>query len=622
MLRTFLPPVLTGLLLWVAFFPLDLGPVGFVALVPWLALVRAPVSRRRRYFGAYVGGFAFFALATNWVRVAHPMMYLSWAGLSLVLPLFWVLGLDLIRRFDRLGVPLALSVPVAWVALEYMRMHFPTGFPFLKPLGLYQMIGFGWYSVGYTQHAFLPFIQVADLGGVYAVSFLVAAVNGMAADWAFRQGMLRRWLGFPVAISESEGPRARLFIASSGVCALVCLSVSYGMLQLEHPEFTPGPRVAAIQGSVPQGEKMQKGDVLGKTYDRLYGQALFSNPKPDLIVWPETCVGEDWLEIPPGQKPSEQFAHYANQCERLFAFLTAWFKLSDEALAALKADHVPEQVIDHLTPLKNKLLTGSEFQAELGKLLSYPDYKHYLNLILQRAYVPVRTSLLLGLTGLEWEDGKEWKYNSALMLSPRGFKVGRYDKMHLVPFGEYVPFKDTLPFMQVFTPYKEDYSCRPGEHWTRFPLACDDGRTFTFACLVCYEDSDPYLARQYVAAEPVEFFVNISNDGWFDGTEEHEQHLAICRFRAIEARRSIVRSVNMGISAVIDSDGRVVSLAGESWAASKKVEAVVSAVVPIDNRKSWYSSLGDWIPAGCWLLVLAGFTVSWLRRPNIPTAHS
>ncbi len=71
-----------------------------------------------------------------------------------MLPLFWVLALDLIRRFDRLGVPLALAVPVVWVALEYMRMHFPTGYPFLKPLGLYQMIGFGWYFLGYTQHDF------------------------------------------------------------------------------------------------------------------------------------------------------------------------------------------------------------------------------------------------------------------------------------------------------------------------------------------------------------------------------------------------------------------------------------------------------------------------------------
>src|SRR5687768_1909295 len=194
--RVFVPAVLSGVLLWAAFFPLDLGALGFVALVPWLSLVRAEVSRRRRYLAAYTGGFVFTVLATNWVRVAHPMMYFSWLGFSLVLPLFWVLGLDLIRRLDRLGLPLALSVPVVWVALEYMRMHFPTGYPFLKPLGVYHMIGFGWYFLGYTQHAFLPLIQIADLGGVYAVSFVVAAVSGLVADWALRSEVVRRWLGW------------------------------------------------------------------------------------------------------------------------------------------------------------------------------------------------------------------------------------------------------------------------------------------------------------------------------------------------------------------------------------------------------------------------------------------
>ena len=192
-----------------------------------------------------------------------------------------------------------------------------------------------------------------------------------------------------------------------------------------------------------------------------------------------------------------------------------------------------------------------------------------------------------------------WKYNSAVLLKPlpkpdplakpgdlrlqRSAAAGRYDKMHLVPFGEYVPLKDQLPFMSWFTPYKNDYSCRPGERWTRFPLVTKNGRDFTFGCLICYEDSDPYLARQYVASEPVNFLVNISNDGWFDGTEEHEQHLAICRFRAIEARRAIVRSVNMGISGVIDPDGRVIALPNPDWSKSKKMEAVVTSVVPIDS---------------------------------------
>jgi apolipoprotein N-acyltransferase len=550
-LRTFLPPILSGFLLWIAFFPLDLGLLGFFALVPWLTLVRAPVSRRRRYFAAYLGAFTFFALATNWVRVAHPMMYLSWLGLSLVLPLFWILGLDLIRRFDRLGAPLALSVPVVWVALEYARMHFPTGYPFLKPLGLYQMIGFGWYFLGYTQHSFLQLIQIADIGGVYAVSFLVAAVNGMVADWLFRMEYVRKKLGFETSSAEMAGDGRILAMYASGlVSVLVVSSVGYGFSRLNHPEFPVGPHVAAIQGNVPQGEKMLKGEgSLSKVYGTLHCRARDNvEHRPDMIVWPETCFTHDWFEIGPGQKPPKDVADDAEKCANG--------------------------------------IKGIGFG------------------------VPT----LLGLTSYDWENGKEWRYNSALLLNSRGTKLGRYDKMHLVPFGEYVPLKETFPFLQALTPYDHDYSCRPGEHWTRFPLTASDGRKFTFGCLICYEDSDPYLARQYVASEPVSFLVNISNDGWFNGTEEHEQHLAIAQFRAIEARRALLRSVNMGISALIDSDGAITALPHESWSRSKQTEAVVSADVRIDNRDSWYSHLGDWMPGLCWTLVIVIVVISRLRK--------
>src|SRR5207237_2965743 len=114
----------------------------------------------------------------------------------------------------------------------------------------------------------------------------------------------------------------------------------------------------------------------------------------------------------------------------------------------------------------------------------------------------------------------------------------------------------------------------------------------------CYEDTDPYLARQYVrpgsAAPTVDFLLNISNDGWFDGTSEHEEHLAICRFRAIECRRAIARAVNMGISAVVDGNGRVIALPRADWTRSKKVAAVLTAAVPIDHRVSLYARFGDW----------------------------
>jgi apolipoprotein N-acyltransferase len=209
--------------------------------------------------------------------------------------------------------------------------------------------------------------------------------------------------------------------------------------------------------------------------------------------------------------------------------------------------------------------------------------------------------------------------------------AGRYDKMHLVPFGEYVPFRETLPWLKTFTPYSHDYSCTPGDQDTRLEIprlrsgkelagernaANAAPAVYRFGVLICYEDTDPYLARQYNPASgrpnPVDFLVNMSNDGWFTGTEQHEQHLAIARFRAVEARRSLVRAVNMGISAIIDPDGRIVALPdNESWAKSKGmgVRAIVVETIPLDTRTSYYARFGDWVPALLWLAMLVG----WIR---------
>ncbi len=223
--------------------------------------------------------------------------------------------------------------------------------------------------------------------------------------------------------------------------------------------------------------------------------------------------------------------------------------------------------------------------------------------------------------------------------------AGRYDKIHRVPLGEYVPFKTWMPWLQRFTPYHEEYGVEAGENFTRFAIQDHAGKSYRFGVVICYEDTDPCLARQYVAPgdEPVDFVVNISNDGWFKGTGEHEQHLAIARFRAIECRRSVVRSVNMGVSAVIDGNGRVLTpsivsrdehavmwqCSGEEcandlppsrWAEFKKVPGVLTATIPIDSRPSLYARFGDWFAWTCWgLLFLSVLWTKGLRPLMSPT---
>src|SRR5262249_8352540 len=98
--------------------------------------------------------------------VADPMMYFAWVALALYCSLFFPVALFLIRRLERgTALPLVITVPLAWTALEFLRAHLITGF--------------AWYFLGHSQHAFLPLIQIADLTGVYGITFLVAAVNAI-----------------------------------------------------------------------------------------------------------------------------------------------------------------------------------------------------------------------------------------------------------------------------------------------------------------------------------------------------------------------------------------------------------------------------------------------------------
>lgn len=578
--RVFLPAILSGLLLWTAFFPLDLGPVAYVALAPFLVLVRADgVGRWRRYGAALLGGLTFSLLSLKWVRVAHPMMEMfAWPALSLYLALYWPFALFLLRCLDAVPAsvgfpllpgdprdggnprpPLALTVPIVWVALEYLRGHFPTGFPFLKWVGLYQPVGFGWYYLGYTQHGIPPVIQAADVGGVYLISAMVASVNGAAAEWLFRWNRFRRLVRMPTGWVPAQYYRE--FVTAAGAALFASVLIGYGSMRLVHAPFEPGPVVAALQGNVPQAEKIEARqeqadkfhmiNVLERDYYRLAGKAVGDGTfrRPDLVVWPETCFPDNWVMPAPDAAPGQ---------------------------------------------LTEKTLRLVETARE--------DVRRAL-----REKLPA-VPMLLGLNRLEVLSGDDYrKFNSAILVNAGPGEPPSYDKMHLVPFGEYVPLGDWLPWLQAFTPYKHAYSCTPGGRFTRFEVAAN-GRAYRFGVLICYEDSDPDLARRYNSLSGdgpgADFLVNISNDGWFDGTEEHEQHLAICRFRAVEARRSVVRAVNMGISAVIDPDGKIVRLPDATWAASKKMAGIVRAEVPIDDRNSAYAAVGDWVPGLCWLLLI------------------
>ncbi|MBC8019007.1 MAG: apolipoprotein N-acyltransferase [Verrucomicrobia bacterium] len=210
------------------------------------------------------------------------------------------------------------------------------------------------------------------------------------------------------------------------------------------------------------------------------------------------------------------------------------------------------------------------------------------------------TSLLIGSPAHELRDGKRVFLNSAFMISPSGETTGRSDKIHLVPFGEYVPLRRFFPFISKLVVGIGDFS--PGER--AVPLVAGQTRIGT---LICAEAVFPELGRAYVN-NGARILANITNDAWFGRTSAPYQHLAIAAFRAVETRTPMVRAANTGVSAIIDQNGHISSMTGLF------TEGFRTGEIRPGSGDSIYLKIGD---AAAWLCVLltAGIAAAtWFRR--------
>lgn len=578
------PSLASSVLLYLSFFPVAWGWLGWVALVPLLFLVRSRARTRRVIGFAFLVGIGFNLPALQWFRVAHVSMYFAWIFLVLLCSFYFLAAIAALRIIDRhCRVPLVVSLPVTWTALEFTRSNLWTGF--------------SWYLLGHTQHDFLEIIQISDLTGAYGVSFLVAAVNGLVFEALYA----RRWFR-GIWQAEEETPsvtRFALLGQALFVLALVGLALWYGCERMRQAAFTVGPRVALLQSNLPQRVRNETDNSAARLVARHnislcdLAMGMGQGGPPDLIVWPETSYPAYHMDADPAWVSQD--------------LPEVWQERREEAKAFAK--------------------------DVAGRW---------------------RTAVLLGLNSEIYElDGKARPYNSALLIDSLNVRE-RYDKIHRVPLGEYVPFVEFAPFMKKLSPYDFEYGVAAGRHLSRLAFTTRGGKTYSFGVVICYEDTDPEVARHY-GAGPVgtNFLVNISNDGWFDGTSEHEQHLAICRFRAVECRCPVVRSVNMGVSAVIDGNGRVLQpedrkptslglaagaldksteelfdgiaprfwdipwdaneLPVGKWREFIKVPGVLAANLPLDHRESYYANQGDWLCWYCWVALAAMMGCAWSR---------
>jgi apolipoprotein N-acyltransferase len=215
--------------------------------------------------------------------------------------------------------------------------------------------------------------------------------------------------------------------------------------------------------------------------------------------------------------------------------------------------------------------------------------------------------IIAGSLGIRNENNSKTDYetfNSAALISPSGAFLARYDKVHLVPFGEYVPFKALLFFAKNLT--KEVGTFSAGTERTVFNINQSgvDGRIGTF---ICYESVFPDEIRLF-ALNGAQVFVNISNDGWFGSTGAAGQHLNMARMRAIENHRWLLRSTNTGITASIDPFGRIVARA------EPNIQVALRAPYAFTSETTFYTRHGDWFAFACAIISVVALFVRFSFR--------
>ncbi len=226
-----------------------------------------------------------------------------------------------------------------------------------------------------------------------------------------------------------------------------------------------------------------------------------------------------------------------------------------------------------------------------------------------------QSPLLFGSPTLRFEpDGRPYLLNSAYLLSPEKLLIGRYDKRHLVPFGEYVPLQSLLFFLEKLVVGIGDFKPGQGPMTLSLPDSSEQSQP-SFAIPICFEVIFPDLVRR-MAKEGANFFVTITNDAWFGDSAAPYQHFAMVVFRAVENHLAFARAANTGVSGFIGPDGRILT---ETPIFTQ--QAITGSLPLRTSTPTFYTLYGDVFSWGCVIvtgLLLIGFRI----RPSAQKEHN
>ncbi|MBW2465720.1 MAG: apolipoprotein N-acyltransferase [Deltaproteobacteria bacterium] len=387
--------------------------------------------------------------------------------------------------------------------------------------------GFPWQDLAYSQYKALLLIQTADLTGHFGITFHIVLVNSVTA---LLLGLWRE----NISASQAE-PSAILMLRTRNAWRYAVLPTLCILLLVMFYNFL---RYHQVSRDVAKSPRMKIAVIQGNMeQDQKWSPAMRLETIDRYTELSKQAIAQ-------GENPPD---------------LIVW---PETALPFLVSDN------PYFNRLKKQLIN----QEKIWLLSGAPFYEK------AGGNNPGQTS------------EKILSYNSAYVFNPEGEIAGRYDKQHLVPFGEYVPLSKILPLPGPLVENIGDFS--GGRSIP--PLSCQGAE---IGVLICFESIFPELARDWTSGG-ADLLVNITNDAWFGRSSAPWQHLSMTVFRALENRRSLARSANTGVSALIDPLGRM------SGVTALFQPAFLVEEVPLLQEKTVYVSFGHYFGLLCLLACL------------------
>jgi apolipoprotein N-acyltransferase len=519
-------------------------PIFNLPLLVWISLailILAVLGATPRYalLLGWLQGAVFYALSVPWfygvMRQYGPLPVVAAGGVFLLVvfacAVFHAAFAFGVAWFGRFGAAQAcLAAPFLWVSMEFLLLHLPH-------------IGFPWNLLGYAAAGNLAFVQLTAITGIFGLSLLVAAYNALLA-WAAVQLAAEKLPSFVGRAFSSRRRKDRHDIKpelSSGVS-------------------TPDGPIAHFSATSQAAHGNQR--------------ALWISLFATIVLAAVALAGPRFVP----QAPADHIAH----------LVQTNFPVSMNYPKDWMQTHASE--LDEL----EQISIGAA--RKIPGLVIWPEVP--APFVLQEAPFLTRAQriargaaggFLVGVEDLKPLPNHEIGVtNSAALLGSSGELDFLYDKIHLVPFSEYVPWRKWLFFARDLTGLVGDF-----QHGSQYKVGHFPGGPFSV--FICYEAIFPNEVRRFTLAGAA-LLVNISDDGWFGGSSAPPQHLAMARVRAVENRRWLLRDTNTGITVSVDPYGRIVA----RLPADTRGE--LDAPYGFRTDLTPYARWGDWL---AWLCVIA-----------------